>query len=749
MLDRLAGLVLRKPKSVLVGMLVLMLVGGAVSTAMTGRLTMGGYDDGHSESAKAAAVLDKTFKQGEPNFALLVTDPRGIDDPAVTAAGTALTQRLQHEKGIGSVGSYWTLDHSAALRSIDHKQALVLGTITGNFDDQLKRVKTLAPSYQHGFQGLEIKVGGSAMAWNENIKTATQDVGRADTIVFPLLMIILILIFGSLIAAVVPLAVAFATMLTAFLALWGLTFFVDSSIFVVNIASFLGLGLAVDYSLLMVSRYREELRKGKSLPEAIRATLHTAGRTVIFSAITVAIALSSVLVLPFTVFSSLAYSAAITAVLGSASALIVVPALLVLLGPRIDKLRLYRRKERQGAAESGGWHRLAMFVMRRPIPVAVMILLVLGILGSPAMGLKLRLPDEQVLPKTAESAQVATAIRTRFSSEEQQALQVVAQNVGTPADRAADIAAYARRLSALPNVARVDALTGSYVKGQVSSAPNLLNYRFAGPHDTYLSVVPAVEGLSSQGAQLVRDVRATPSPFHGVLVGGSPAVSVDTFDNLYNRLPLALAILLVGMFVLLFLLTGSVLLPIIAVVLTTVSLSATFGALVFIFQKGHLQNIIGHFVVTGAITWTVPILLFALAFGLSMDYQVFMLSRFREEYDRSGDNTTAIATGLERTGKVVTNAAICISLVFLVWITSGVSYTKAVGLGLTLAILMDATLIRGALLPAVMRLTGRANWWAPGPLRSLHQRFGIRERDEFDAGSVVDRQRESAPAEAG
>lgn len=207
MLDRLAGLVLRKPKSVLVGMLVLMLVGGAVSTAMTGRLTMGGYDDGHSESAKAAAVLDKTFKQGEPNFALLVTDPRGIDDPAVTAAGTALTQRLQHEKGIGSVGSYWTLDHSAALRSIDHKQALVLGTITGNFDDQLKRVKTLAPSYQHGFQGLEIKVGGSAMAWNENIKTATQDVGRADTIVFPLLMIILILIFGSLIAAVVPLAV--------------------------------------------------------------------------------------------------------------------------------------------------------------------------------------------------------------------------------------------------------------------------------------------------------------------------------------------------------------------------------------------------------------------------------------------------------------------------------------------------------------------------------------------------------------
>ena len=740
MLNRAVGIVLRKPKTVLLVVLLLALAGGVASGSMTKGLTAGGYTDDSTESARVGVVLEHTFKQGDPNLSLLVSDPRGVDSPAVVAAGQALTKRLSAEPGVKNVGSYWSLNRSAALRSKAGDKALVMGTISGDFDAVLKRVKTLAPAYTGTFQGMNVQVGGSAQTWNENIKTATKDVSRADGVVFPVLLIALVFIFGSLVAALLPLAVAFATMLLAMLALWGVTSAIDSSSFVINIATFLGLGLAVDYSLLIVSRYREELGRGTEMETAIRNTMRTAGRTVIFSAITVAIALSAVLVFPFTIFTSLASAAVVTAVLAAASAFFIVPALLVILGPRVDKLRIIRRKDRPAGEarpeENGFWHRLAMFVMRHPIPVALGVLALVVLLGLPSTGMRLRLPDEQVLPKSAQAAQVAKVVRTQFNSEEQQAIQVVAQRIGDPKSRGSDIAAYAAGLSKLPNVARVDALTGSYTAGQVSASPNMTSYRFLGPGATYLSVVPKVDGYSKAGTQLVRDVRATKAPFR-VEVGGVPAVSVDTFDTLYQRIPIALAILAIGMFILLYLLTGSVVLPIIAIVLTTLSLSATFGALVFIFQDGHLKWLFGDFVVTGSITWTVPILLFSLAFGLSMDYQVFMLSRFREEYARTGDNTSAVATGLERTGKVVSYAAILISLVFLVWVTSGLSYTKAVGIGLALAIMMDATLVRGALLPATMRLVGgRVTWWAPGPLRRLHARIGIHDNDGEDPARV-------------
>ena len=256
-------------------------------------------------------------------------------------------------------------------------------------------------------------------------------------------------------------------------------------------------------------------------------------------------------------------------------------------------------------------------------------------------------------------------------------------------------------------------------------------------------MIPTVDGYSQQGEDLVRDVRDAERPFP-VSVGGTPAVSVDTFDAVYQTLPIFLVVLAVGMFVLLFLLTGSLLLPVLAMLLSLLSLTATFGALVFIFQEGHLQSIVGDFNVTGAITWTVPILVFALGFGLSMDYQVFLLSRIREEYDRTGDNTAAIAMGIERIGRVVTYAALPNSIVFFVWITSGISYMKAIGVGMPIAILMDATLIRGLLLPALMRLAGDANWYAPAPLRRLHARFGLREHAEPAASEPVAAERSSA-----
>jgi RND superfamily putative drug exporter len=718
MFDRLAMFVLKRPWRILLGVLILaVILGGASGSRLNPRLTSGGYDARNSQSAAANEALLKKFGQGAPNLVVLVSDPRGVDSSEVAAAGVALTKKLAAESGVKGVGSYWTLGKPAALRSRDGRQAIVLGTITGNFNTMLKKVKTLAPEYTGRAAGLTVKAGGVALMWQENIQEATKDVTKAELLTFPLILLVLILVFDSAMAAFLPLVVATGTILFVMPFVLGLSYVMQLSNFVTNVTTFMGLGLAIDYSLLLIRRYREELGRGRDIPDAIRASVRTAGRTVFFSAITVAVAFSATLVLPFTVFTSLAAAAIFTALLAAVMALLLIPALLAVLGPRVDKFRIplpyFRRRQPVTAeTENGGWHRLAMFVMRRPIPVAAAVLVIVVVLGLPALHMQLRLPDQSILPAGAQAAQVANTTAANFNSREQQEILVVAPNSGNPAAHAAAIASYAQELSALPHVQRVDALTGSYEHGHPSASPGLTSLRFAAKDSTYLSVVPAVDGYSNLGRQLVGQIRAAPAPFH-IIVGGTPAESADTFNALYRWLPLAGLILVVGMYVLLFLLTGSVLLPIIAIVLSTLTLSATFGALVFIFQEGHLRSLVGNFVVTGAITWTAPITIFALAFGLAMDYQVFMFSRIREEYLRTGDNTAAVATGLERVGRVVTYAAVLMSVVFVVWSTSGLSYMKAIGIGLPLAILMDATLIRGALLPAFMRLSQRWCWWSP------------------------------------
>ena len=367
---------------------------------------------------------------------LLVTAPDGVDSPAGQAAGLALTQRLAGEADLSNVASYWSLGRPEQLRNESRTKALVTATIGGDFDAVLDRIKTLAPAYSGEFQGVQVQVGGSAMTWDENIKTAAKDISRAESIVFPLVLVVLVLIFGSLLAALVPLAVAFATMLLAMMLMFMLTLATEQSSFVTNITVFLGLGLAIDYSLLMVSRYREELRRGRDTPDAIRAMLRTSGRTVVFSAITVAVALGALLVFPFTIFDSMAYASIATALLAAVASLVVVPALLAWMGPRIDKWRLFHRKDRaDDRLETGFWHRLATFVMRRPVPVAVVAIAILLLLGAPALGLKLRLPDEQILPAKAEAAKVATQVRTEFTSREQDAVQVVAVGIGNPTSR--------------------------------------------------------------------------------------------------------------------------------------------------------------------------------------------------------------------------------------------------------------------------------------------------------------------------
>ncbi|MCX3060317.1 MMPL family transporter [Streptomyces beihaiensis] len=728
MFDRLSRLVLRSPRKVVLLTILLVFLAGAAGGGLQSRLTMGGYESSGTESSKAAEQLQQTFKQGEPNVLLLIKDKRGVDDPAVAKAGHDLSAKLAAQAHVTNVTSYWDAK-SPALRSRTGKEAVVLGRITGNFDDQIDRVKKIDEAFTGKVDGLQVKTGGSAMMWQENTKQSQKDAMKAESLVFPILMVVLVIIFGSALVALLPVTVAFAAMLLSMAALFLITFFGDTSSVVENTTTFLGIGLGVDYCLLFVTRYREELRLGKEINDAITITLRTAGRTIAFSALTVAVAFVGLLVLPFTMMRSLAIGCMTTALVAAFSAIVLAPALLKWIGPRVDKWRLIKRKQDPAKDGGGFWHSLSTAVMRRPVRVAILVLAVAITLGLPAASMKLRLPDESVLPSNAKSAQVAQVLKKDFNTREQQALNVVAAHSGSPQAKSGAIDAYARKLSSIKGVTRVDAFTGSYAKGAKIADASAADARFGAAQGTYLSVVPSVDPYSSAGNTLVHAVRDTKAPFD-VKVGGPAAVSTDTFHTLKKNLPIAAVVLFLGMFVLLFLLTGSILLPLQSIVLTGISLTATFGALVFIFQEGHMAKLFGDFIVTGGITWTVPIMSFGMAFALSMDYQVFMLSRIKEEYDRTGDNELAVASGLERVGKVVTYAAVLLSLVFLVLISSGISYMKALGLGMALAILMDATLIRGGLLPALMKLFGRANWWAPKPLQKLHSRFGISESEE-------------------
>lgn len=753
MLDRLADLVITRARRTLLTVLVIVLGVGTLSMGLSDRLTMGGYESPGTEAAEAQTVLEKEFKQGKPNLTLVVEAPDGVDTAASAAAGRRLTEQLAGEDTVTNVVSYWSLDKAAALRSKDSRQALVSGRITGDFDQVNDRVEKLREEYTGRVQGLDVALGGSALMNFESTERAAEDAAKAETLVFPLVLIVLVLIFGSLVAATVPLAVAFATMLTVFGLLFGLSFLFDANNLIVNICTFLGLGLAIDYSLLFITRYREHTDRGVPIPDAIRATMRTVGRTVIFSAVTLAIAFLSLVVMPFGMLRSIGVGGTATTLAAALATLVVVPAMLAWAGPRIDRLRLIRRKPRPAAGHgtgtgtdtgTGPWHRLALLVMRRPVPLMLGVLALMGVLAAPALNLNMQLPDEQALPKSTQSARVAQDVRAGFDSRESQALQVVARDIGSPARRGAEIGGYAADLSSLPGVARVDAMTGSYVQGKRAAPPNALSAQYASGQHSYLSVVPAVDGHSEAGAEVVERVRTAEAPFE-VIVGGEPAVSVDTFDTLAEKLPLSLAILALGTYLLLFLLTGSVILPLVAMLLSVLSLSATFGALVFVFQDGNLKWLVGDFINTGSVTWSVPIMVGALGFGLSMDYAVFILSRIKEEYDRSGDSRMSVAIGLERVGKVITYAAVILSLVFIVMITSGISYMKALGLGMPLAILMDATLIRGILLPAFMRLLGRSCWWAPASLRRFHQRYGISEQDGGGSGQDGGR---TAPSDA-
>jgi RND superfamily putative drug exporter len=560
-----------------------------------------------------------------------------------------------------------------------------------------------------------------------------------------------------------PLGIGIISIMMTFLILRLIASVTDVSVFALSMVTAMGLGLAIDYSLFVVSRFREELRKGADTEAAIVTSVRTAGRTIIFSGITVAVCLSALIVFPLFFFKSFGYAGIGVVAAAVLGAVVFLPALLAVLGPRVDwapklqrprlavvtvlwivvwpalfllkRMSVWQHAHHKDVGE-GFWHRVATLVMRRPVPIAVGVVVVLLVLGAPFLHVNLGLPDERVLPPTAKTRQVQDVIRRDFSSEEVGSTRVVATGIGDPFGRRDQIATYGAELSRLPGVSHVDSLAGTFVHGSRTRGPTLAAARFVAPDATWLQVVPSVDPFSKQGERIVRAIRDSRAPFH-VIVGGASAQLVDAKASLFSKLPVAIAIIGIATFVLLFLMFGSLLVPIKALVLNFLSLTATFGAMVWIFQDGHLSGVLG-FTSTGTLDISSPILMFCIAFGLSMDYEVFLLSRIKEEYDATGDNVSSVAIGLERTGRIVTAAAVLISVVFLSIGLGSIRFMKLFGLGMTIAVLMDAFVIRATLVPAFMRLAGRANWWLPRFLRPLHARVQIRaELPEADLAPVA------------
>lgn len=702
-----------RPRLSLLVALVITALAVLAGSGVADRLGSGGWEDPDAESTYATKALEREFPASQPNLLLLVdAGDASVDDPAVAAEAQRLVSRLTGEKGVVGVGSYWQTK-SPALRAEDGHEALIAARITGEEKQMGETLDRIAPEFRGAHGPVEVSVGGPVAVRHEMQTTIQEDLLRAEVIALPVTLVLLVMVFGSAVAALLPLGIGIVAILGTNAVLRGLTEFTDVSVFAMNLTTALGLGLAVDYALFIVRRFREELTGGAEPLAAVGTTLRTAGRTVLFSALTVAVSLAAMLLFPQYFLRSFAYAGIAVVLLAAAAALILLPAALVLLGHRVNALdlrKLLRRgraKESDGAAaatEGKGWARTANLVMRRAPFFALGTTAVLVLLGLPFLGVKFGTADDRQLPSSAESHVVQQHIRDGFPGSPGGGLEVLAEGRATQAQ----YADYKQRIGALPEVLRVD---GPLVKGE----------------SAYFTVLPKGEAVDDPAQGLVGDLRATEAPFD-TKVTGAAAVLVDSKDAIAERLPLAAAFITIVTLLLVFLLTGSVLIPIQAVVLNALSLTAMFGAVVWVFQDGHLSGLLG-FTSPGSIETTLPVLMFCVAFGLSMDYGVFLLSRIKEEYDTTGDHEEAVRHGLQRTGGLITAAAVILAVVMVAIGTSRVTNTKMLGLGIALAVLMDAMIVRSLLVPAVMRLTGRATWWAPGPLRRLHDRFGLSESD--------------------
>ena len=721
----------------MVGLAALLTVLTAVfGIPVAAHLSAGGFQDPGSESARAAQMLSEKFQQSDQQLLFTVSHPAGAQSAAASTVGTDIVTLLDASPNVLGVTSPWTSPPAAAaeLLSTDGTTGLIMATMSGGENKAQDYAADLAKQVVGDRDGVTVKAGGSSMIMKQINEQTMHDLIRMEMIAVPLSAVVLVWVFGGLAAAMLPLFVGVMAVLGAMSVLRLLTGFTEVSIFALNITTALGLALAIDYTLLIVSRYRDEISGGATPADALARTMSTAGRTVLFSAVTVALSLSALLLFPMYFLKSFAYSGVATVAFAAAAAVIVTPAAIVLLGDRLNALDLRRWLRRvlgrpepvAKPVEQIFWYRSTKAVMRRSVPIGAAIVALLVLLGTPFLRIEFGSPDDRVLPKSASAHQVGDQLRGGFSSNLNNGLTVVIPDVQDATESELD--RYAADLSRVPDVTLVSAPGGTFVAGNKTGPPSAPTAVAEG--SAFLSI-RSTAPLFSQASKVQLDrLHAVPEPAgRDALIAGGAQMNRDIVSAVTSRLPLVLGLICAITFVLLFLLTGSLVLPLKAIVLNVLSLSAAFGALVWVFQEGHLGAL--GTTPTGTMEANIPVLMFCVAFGLSMDYEVFLLARIREFWLKSGgtraDADEAVALGLARTGRVVTAAALIMAIAFAALIAAQVSFMRIFGLGLTLAVIVDATLVRMALLPAFMQVMGKRNWWAPRPLARLHARFGISE----------------------
>jgi putative drug exporter of the RND superfamily len=744
-LERIATLAIAAPRRVIAVAVLVMVATAVFGIPVTNSLSAGGFQDPTSESWHASQLLSDKFDQGDMQMLIAVTSDAGAQSAAARATGIDIVAHLQSSPYVAQVNSAWTAAPPAAraLISKDGKTGLIVAGITGGKSGAQKHAKALADQLVHDRDGVTVRAGGEAMVYVQIPRQTEKDLLLMESIAIPLSFAVLIWVFGGLMTAALPVAVGGFAILGSMAVLRAITLFTDVSIFALNLTVAMGFALGIDYTLLIISRFRDELADGAGREEALVRTMATAGRTVAFSAVTVALSMVAMVLFPMYFLKSFAYAGIATVSFAVVAALVVTPAAIMLLGDRLDSLdvrRLARRllgrpEPAPRPVELTFWYRLTKFVMRRAILIGLAIIALLLVLGAPFLGVKWGFPDERVLPQSLSAREVGDQLRSDFAVDSATNVTVVIPDVsGTTS---AELRRYAAQLSRVPDVSSVSSPAGTFVAGSLVGPPSAATEIKDG--SAFLTVDSTARLFSPASETQLGRLHAVAGPGgRDVQMGGTAQTNRDSSEAITSRLPTVLSVIAAITFVLLFLLTGSVVLPLKALLLNLLSLTATFGALVWIFQDGHL----GAFgtTATGTLTANMPVLLFCIAFGLSMDYEVFLVSRIREYWLGSGrtpaDNSESVALGLARTGRVVTAAALVMSISFAALIAAQVSFMRMSGVGLTLAVLMDATLVRMLLVPAFMRILGRANWWAPKPLARLHDRLGISEADTTKPSSA-------------
>jgi RND superfamily putative drug exporter len=704
MFEKLATFAYSNRRRVLFVAAIAAAIAAVFGAGVSNHLSPYGADDPATQSVQAKDRYQAaTGRQIDPGVIALVSGG-DVRSPAARQRVEGVAAELKGQPDVASVASFYST-HDPALVARDRRSTYVVAYFKARSDLQISNDAKLIES-RFSSQP-DVKLGGSAIADAQVNTQVSNDLAHAELLAFPFIFLLSLIFFRSIVASLLPPLLGGLAILGTFFLLRVVSTFTDLSVFALNLTTGLGLGLAIDYSLFIVSRYREEAAQDGFGLEALRRTLRTAGRTVLFSSVTVAVAVASLAIFPQRFLYSMGIAGAIVALLAATLALTVLPALLAALGPRVNALsprRLRRAADRDARpARSGAWYRLAQFVTRRPAQVAVASAAVLIALGIPFTQIRFISADERVLPVSASAHQVHDVLYTQFSPNRTTPLEVV---VGAPAS-SPQVRALSARIARLRDVSAV-----------APAQP-------AGRDTSLLQVAPVHGPLTRSTEQLVRDVRAIhTAPYLGV--AGETASYLDLEHSLGAHLPAVLAVVVAATLLVLFLMTGSVVLPIKAVLMNTLSLSAVFGILVLIFQHGHLQGLLGYHSL-GALDATQPILLFAMGFGLATDYGVFLLARIKEARDAGAPNREAVALGLERTGRIVTSAAMLFAVAVGAFATSQIVFIKELGIGTALAVLLDASLIRALLVPSLMELLGSANWWAPRPLRRLYERFGWRD----------------------